>query len=136
MIYTDSKLFELLEERRDLKVSFDDEYSFSDIPSIVSIMFVCAVTIESLFNENDGDDVQINFEVFEKSLFLFCSLFNECDNALVDIKIDKDTPYSLGASYYLCRTRNDDVPASFLEIMCQRIKEAVKNIWSNEFREL
>lgn len=136
MIYTDSKLFELLEERRDLKISFDDEYSFSDIPSIVSIMFVCAVTIESLFNENDGDDVQINFEVFEKSLFLFCSLFNECDNALVDIKIDKDTPYSLGASYYLCRTRNDDVPAPFLEIMCQRIKEAVKNIWSNEFREL
>ena len=136
MIYTDSKLFELLEERRDLKVSFDDEYSFSDVPTIVSIMFVCAVTIESLFNENDGDDVLINFEVFEKSLFLFCSLFNECDNALVDIKIDKDTPYSLGASYYICRSGNDDVPAPFLEIMCKRIKEAVKNIWSNEFREL
>ena len=33
MIYTDTKLFELLEERRDLKVSFDDEYSFSDEPA-------------------------------------------------------------------------------------------------------
>ena len=136
MIYTDSKLFELLEERRDLKVSFDDEYSFSDVPSIVSIMFVCAVTVESLFNENDGDDVLINFEVFEKSLFLYCSLFNECDNALVDIKIDKDTPYSLAASYYLCKTGIDDIPGDLLEMMCQRIKEAVKNIWSNEFKEL